>query len=93
MRITTPCQVCVTLFVTFMVMDASHLTSPQDNATNIHKIVHGTNNNTMTIDDVVTFDVRGRLFRETKSTLLKGEDNYFHAMLASGYWLPNEKGT
>ncbi len=42
--------------------------------------------------DVITLDIGGALFRTTKSTLLKMEGSYFHAMLASAEWLPNEKG-
>jgi hypothetical protein len=42
--------------------------------------------------EMITLDVGGTLFRTTKSTLLKMDGSYFHAMLASGDWLPNEMG-
>jgi hypothetical protein len=42
--------------------------------------------------EMITPDVGGTLFRTTKSTLLKMDGSYFHAMLASGDWLPNEMG-
>jgi hypothetical protein len=45
------------------------------------------------LDDMITLNVSGALFRAPKSTLLKAEGSYFHAMLGSGYWLPNEMGT
>jgi hypothetical protein len=42
--------------------------------------------------DMITLNVGGTLFVTTKSTLLRIEGSYFHAMFASGAWLPNEKG-
>jgi FKBP-type peptidyl-prolyl cis-trans isomerase (trigger factor) len=42
--------------------------------------------------DLITLNVGGTKFMTTKSTLIKMEGSYFHAMLASGDWLPNEKG-
>jgi hypothetical protein len=43
--------------------------------------------------DMITLDVGGTVFRTTKATLLRMEGGYFHVMLASGEWLPNENGT
>ena len=41
----------------------------------------------------IKLDVGGKLFATTKSTLLRFENTYFHAMLASGHWKPDEDGT
>jgi hypothetical protein len=42
--------------------------------------------------DIITLDIGGTLFRTTKSTLLRIEESFFHAMLSSGDWSPNEMG-
>jgi hypothetical protein len=48
--------------------------------------------NAMKANDMITLNIGGTLFMTTKATLLKMEGSYFHAMLASGVWLPNDMG-
>jgi hypothetical protein len=40
----------------------------------------------------ITLNLRGKLFTTYKDNLLKQEGTFFHNMLSSGEWLPNEKG-
>lgn len=41
----------------------------------------------------IVLDVGGERFTTSKSTLLRAEDSFFTAMLASGFWQPCEDGT
>jgi glucosamine 6-phosphate synthetase-like amidotransferase/phosphosugar isomerase protein len=40
----------------------------------------------------IKLDVGGKVFATYKTTLLNAEGSYFHAMLASGKWKPDEDG-
>jgi hypothetical protein len=40
----------------------------------------------------ITLNIGGKKFTTTKTTLLSVPDTYFHAMLSSGKWLPDEDG-
>jgi len=40
----------------------------------------------------IKLDVGGKIFSTSKSTLLAFEGSYFHAMLSSGHWKPDEDG-
>jgi len=41
----------------------------------------------------ITLDVGGKKFSSAKSTLLRFEGTYFHAMLSSDHWQPDEDGS
>jgi len=41
----------------------------------------------------IKLDIGGKIFCTSKSTLLAFEGSYFHAMLSSGHWQPDEDGT
>jgi len=43
--------------------------------------------------DKIVLDVGGKRFATTKAALLSQEGTFFHAMLASGKWLPGEDGS
>jgi len=40
----------------------------------------------------IKLDIGGKIFSTSKSTLLAFEGSYFHAMLSSGHWHPDEDG-
>jgi hypothetical protein len=40
----------------------------------------------------IKLDIGGKLFTTSKTTLLSIEGTYFHAMLSSGSWQPDEDG-
>jgi len=40
----------------------------------------------------ITLDVGGTKFATTKTNLLQFPDSYFHAMLSSGHWQPDDEG-
>jgi hypothetical protein len=42
--------------------------------------------------DTITLNLRGRVFKTYKDTLLKKEGTFFYNMLSSGEWLPDDKG-
>ena len=41
----------------------------------------------------IKLDIGGKIFATQKTNLLKFEGSYFHAMLSSGHWQPNEEGS
>jgi ABC-type Fe3+-citrate transport system substrate-binding protein len=41
----------------------------------------------------IKLDIGGKIFTTSKSTLMRYENTYFYAMLASGKWQPDEDGT
>jgi len=41
----------------------------------------------------IKLDIGGKIFSTSKSTLMAFEGSYFHAMLSSGHWQPDEDGT
>jgi hypothetical protein len=43
-------------------------------------------------DTTITLNLRGKVFKTYKETLLKKEGTFFYNMLSSGEWLPDEKG-
>ncbi len=47
---------------------------------------------TLDLHDMITLNIGGSKFITTKSSLLKMEGSFFHAMLTSSEWLPNEMG-
>jgi hypothetical protein len=40
----------------------------------------------------IRLDIGGKIFATTKTTLLLKEGTYFHALLSSGHWKPDEDG-
>jgi hypothetical protein len=40
----------------------------------------------------ITLNVGGKVFQTAKANLLRFENTYFHAMLGSGQWKPEEDG-
>ena len=43
-------------------------------------------------DDKITLNVGGKICVTTKATLLNISDSYFHGLLGSGFWQPDESG-
>jgi len=41
----------------------------------------------------IKLDIGGKIFATSKSTLLSIEGSYFHTLLSSGHWQPDEDGT
>jgi hypothetical protein len=48
--------------------------------------------NAATVKNKIRLEVGGKVFTTTKSVLLRLENTYFHAMLSSGKWKPDEDG-
>lgn len=44
------------------------------------------------VGSIIKLQVGGKLFETYRENLLRTEGNYFHAMLSSGHWQPNEDG-
>ena len=49
--------------------------------------------NAANVKQKVKLDVGGRIFATSKSSLLRFENSFFHAMISSGKWKPDEDGT
>lgn len=64
----------------------------QDREDRLAKVEARMEENAATAQDRVKFDVGGRLFSTTRSTVLKNEDTYFYALLCSGKWKPEQDG-
>ena len=51
------------------------------------------NSNAQKAKQKIRLEVGGQIFATSKSTLLSVEGTYFHALLSSGKWEPDEDGT